>query len=87
MKNPVVGARNQCIIWRITNNNAGEPKYVNPPKKKLKKDLGPMCSRLLCDVYVNIIILVEFKANKELMILVVIQRWVCASQKAVEPYS
>ena len=44
-----------------------------------------MCSRLLCDVYVNIIILVEFKANKELMILVVIQRWVCASQKAVEP--
>jgi len=34
MKNPVVGARNQCKIWRITNNNAGEPKYVNPPKKK-----------------------------------------------------
>jgi len=28
MKNPVVGARNQCKIWRITNNNAGEPKYV-----------------------------------------------------------
>ena len=41
-----------------------------------------MCSRLLCDVYVDIM-LVEFKANKGLMILVVIQSWVCASQKAV----
>ena len=41
-----------------------------------------MCSRLLCDVYVDIM-LVEFKANKGLMILVVIQSWVSASQKKV----
>ena len=81
MKNPVVGARNQCKICRITNNNAGELRWTLPKKLKIK-NLSPMCSRLLCDVYVDIM-LVEFKANKGLMILVVIQSWVSASQKKV----
>lgn len=57
------------------------------PSQKLKiKYLSPMCSRLLCDVYVDIM-LVKFKANKGLKILVVIQSWVSASQKAVKPLS
>jgi len=32
MKNPVVGARNQCKIYRITRNNAGEPRLTLPKK-------------------------------------------------------
>jgi len=40
MKNPVVGARNQCkIMYRITN-NAGEPRKTLP-KRLTINDLNP----------------------------------------------